>query len=325
MNAPTDDPGDLSCDRDDRDGPEKRGADFVAICRADSLEDLRERFDATSIHEAYFRAKDVWRSALEREPIPSIPLDGIPGVCIRIDDHFFYVHGVTHAGTPEERSFLREHVLEYLNRGAAVYCEQGIRSLYFEDLEPVCEMDDYRWAMNECASLEAESHLEPLPERGIDALFEDVAGIASTFREATFSLIETGSSVYGNRFERALADVAAAFVTDHVDLATGKSYEAFSLSREASRNPERLVALQRYYERTFLPQPLEREWLRRHDPELEIVSHARSERMADYAMYHHEDHDEIHLVVGAAHQPGVEYYLERYREGRELPQPFELF
>lgn len=250
---------------------------------------------------------------------------GLPGTVVDVGGSEFHVHGITHAGTSAERSALRKHVRRFLDHGASVYCEQGVWSLYFEDFDDVYSMDDYRWAMDECASLDAESHLEGLSETGFDALLEDVASVASTFREATFSLIESGSEVYGDRFERALGDVAAGFVTDHTDLAVGTSYEAFSLSRAASRDPTRLVDLQRYYERTFLPQPLEREWLRAHDPELEVVTHARNERMADYAVYHADGADEVHLVVGAAHQPGVAYYLERYRDGRELPDRFELF
>jgi hypothetical protein len=298
---------------------------LTAIRSAADLDDLAEWYGVESTHEAYFQAKRDWEAAIaERQQDPA-DATGVPGRTVFVDDTAFHVHGVTHAGTPEERSFLREHVTQFLNGGASVYCEQGIRSLYFEDVSDVCEMDDYRWAMDECASLDVESHLEELPETGLDALVEDVTPIAAQFRDATFSLIESGSSVYGDRFEQTLGDVAAAFVTDHADLGVGESYEAFALSRTASQDPSRLVALQQYYEREFLPQPLEREWLRAHDPELEIVTHARNERMADYAVYHTDATADVHLLVGAAHQPGVRYYLERYQEDRQLPEPFELF
>jgi pheromone shutdown protein TraB len=46
--------------------------------------------------------------------------------------------------------------------------------------------------------------------------------------------------------------------------------------------------------------------------------------MADYAVFHNDDAEEVHLIVGAAHQPGVVYYLERYRDGRTVPESFEL-
>jgi len=293
------------------------------IRSAGDLEELAELYGVDSRQEAYYRAKRDWEAAVAQRQQERPSGTGLPESTVTVDGREFHVHGVTHAGTSEEESFLREHVAAFLDRGATVYCEQGIRSLYFEGFDAVCEMDDYSWAMHECATLDADSHLDGAPG-GFDALVDDVSSVASQFRDAAFSLIESGSSVYGERFERALGDVAAAFVTDHADLAVGESYEAFALSREASRKPERLGALQQYYERTFLPQPLERGWLRAHDPELEIVTHARNERMADYAVYH-STNDEVHLVVGAAHQPGVHYYLERHREGRELPSPFELF
>lgn len=296
-----------------------------AIRNAAELDDLAEWYGVESRHEAYSRAKRDWEVAVAEQQRESPAPTGLPGSTVVLDGSAFHVHGVTHAGTPEERSFLREHVAQFLDRDATVYCEQGIRSLYFEDLDDVCGMDDYRWAMQQCAALDIDSHLDGLPETGFDALREDVTSVAAQFRDATFSLIESGSSVYGDRVEETLGGVAAAFVTDHADLAIGESYEAFTLSRTASRNPEQLVALQQYYERTFLPQPLEREWLRAHDPELEIVTHARNERMADYAVYHGKGADEVHLVVGAAHQPGVRYYLERHRDDRELPEPFELY
>lgn len=292
---------------------------------ATSLTDLRVRLGSDSIHEAYFEAKEIWKSAVGRQQAQREERTGLPGSHVRIGAQDVHVHGITHADTTEERSFLREHVSRFLDGDAAVYCEQGIRPLYFDDIDAVCEMDDYLWAMDRCERLDTESRLERLPEHGIEGLRDDVAGFASQFRKATFSLIDSASSMYSDRFEAVLGDIAASFVTDHAELATGQSYEAFSLSRAASRNPERLVELQQYYERTFLPQPLEREWIRRHDRELEIVSHARNERMADYVIYHSDDTEEIHLIVGAAHQPGVGYYLGQYRDGRELPDSFEPF
>mgnify|MGYP006283891053 CR=1 FL=1 len=295
-----------------------------AIRAADDLDSLVDRFEAESVHEAYFRAKSAWESAVRRRQDTDAQPEGLPGSRVVVDGHAFHVHGVTHAGTDEERSFLREHVSAFQDRGHVVYCEQGIRPMYFDDFPATCEMDDYRWAMQRCAELDSPSHLASLPETGLDALTENLTEVTETFREATFSLIESGTAVYGDPFERALGDVAADFLTSHADLAVGESYEAFALSNEASHNPERLGALQRYYERNFLPQPLEREWLRRHDPELELVTHARNERMADYAVYHNDDAETVHLVVGAAHQPGVVYYLERYRAERTLPEDFEL-
>ena len=301
---------------------------LAAIRGADSLAELLDPLNADSLHEAYVRACEYWeaeiRSEQERRGPPDP--DELPGDTVNVDGTVFHVHGITHAGTDAERAFLREHVERQLDRGAVVYCEQGIRPLYFEDLSGVCAMDDYRWALAECEKLDGDSHIEPLPEAGIDAVLDDLHSLAGAFREAAFTLNESGGTLYGERFERTLGAIAAGFLTGHADEATGKSYEAFRLRRAASEDPRALVALQRYYERTFLPQPLEREWLRRHDPELEIVSHARNARMADYAVYHNESASAVHLIVGAAHQPGVRYYLERHRDGdRTVPDPFELF
>ncbi len=297
---------------------------FAAIKTAESLSTLAEIFETESVHESYFRAKEVWESQMRAIQTRRQEPAGLPGQCVVVDGHEFHVHGVTHAGTDRERSFLRQHVREFLD-SATVYCEQGIRSMYFEDLKSVCEMDDYLWAMDQCAKLDCPSHVESPTEISLTGMLDDISTVTDQFRDATFSLIDAGSELYGDRFEQALGDIAAGFLTDHADLAVGKSYEAFRLSQQASREPSRLGDLQRYYERTFLPQPLEREWLRRHDKALEIVSHARNERMADYALYHNNQQAEVHLIVGAAHQPGVCYYLERYSEGRELPTEFVLY
>jgi pheromone shutdown protein TraB len=38
--------------------------------------------------------------------------------------------------------------------------------------------------------------------------------------------------------------------------------------------------------------------------------------MAEYVMYHTETAREVHMLVGAAHQPGIVYYLEQFRDGK---------
>ena len=296
---------------------------------AESLPELVELTDADSAHEAYFAAKEEWADLRDRELPPATPSTDLPGDVVEVDDHRFVVHGVTHSETDAERAFLRDHVARFVDAGESVYCEQGIRPMYFEDMEDVCAMDDYRWALSDARegprADEADAEGSVVAEAAADfALREDVDSVAARFREATFSLIHSGEDVYGEEFARALGDVASSFLTDHEDAATGRDFEAFARSRRAAEDPTRLEELQRYYKTQFLPQPIEREWLRRHDPELEAVSHARNERMADYALFHNDDVETAHLVVGAAHQPGVVYYLERHRDGHRDLEGFEL-
>lgn len=291
-----------------------------AFKEATSLSELVELTGANDEEDAYYAAKSEWARLRDAE-LPPEPetTESLPGDSVVVGDHEFRVHGVTHADTDAERSFLRERVDEYLARGESVYCEQGIRHMYFSDVDDVCEMDDYRWALAECARLGEDSRL---PARM--GAVADAASVTDRLRDAVFSLAESGSDVYGDRFSRALGDVASDFLTDDEDVATGDDFESFVLSRRAGRDPAALGALQRYYKKTFLPQPLEREWLRRHDRELEVVTHGRNERMADYAVFHNEDARSVHLVVGAAHQPGVRYYLEAHRDGRRDLSDFEL-
>jgi len=266
-------------------------------------------------HEAYFAAKSEWRRLRERELGDERVGGAFPGATVVVDGTPFHVHGVTHAGTDAERSFLREHAARALDDGATVYCEQGIRPLYFEDVGGVCAMDDYSWARRECAA------------RGSDSfagLGEDVASLAARTRELAFELVEAGGEVYGERVERALGEAASSLLVAHEGRATVDDYESFALTGAAAEDPAKLGALVRHYETTMLPQPLERAWLRRHDPELELVTHARNERMADYALAHHESAPAVHLVVGAAHGPGVRYYLEAVRDGEREPGAVEF-
>lgn len=303
---------------------------LAAIRSAASLSDLQVLTGAGSEHEAYFSAKQEWYELREKDLAAATPPDGLPGDTVNVSGIPFDVHGITHADTRAEGEFLREHVAEFLADGAAVYCEQGIRQMYFSEFPDVCTMDDYRWAMERCRELDVASHVDELADSGaaeddeFDGLAENLDSVLSQFRDAAFSLIESGGDVYGEEFAAALGDVASDFLSSHEDVAMGEDFEAFRTSRAAATNPERLADLQNYYRKAFLPPPLEREWLGRHDPELELVTHARSERMADYARYHVQDARRVHLIVGAAHQPGVTYYLERHRDGERTLEGFEL-
>jgi hypothetical protein len=296
-----------------------------AVRSADSLAALAALVDADSGRDAYLAVKPEWRDLRQKEleaasRLSSGELPGeLPGDSVVVDETTFHVHGITHAGTEAERDVLREHVATSLDDGAAIYCEQGIRSMYLSDRPAVCEMDDYRWAMQRCAGLDSDGGTGGTPstsETGFDRFGEEVSSLAAQFRDTAFSLIDSGSDVYGDAYARALGDVASDFLTSHEDLATGTDFRSFRLSREASADPRKLAALQRYYTTAFLPQPLEREWLARHDRKLELLTHARNERMADYAVAHADGARRVHLIVGAAHQPGVVYYLDEHRNGR---------
>jgi hypothetical protein len=294
-----------------------------AIRGADALADLVPVTGAASEHDAYFTAKRQHRELAARAGTPLSSADELPGTRVVVDGTVFWVHGITHADTPAERDFIQRHIAAFLADGAAVYVEQGIRPMYFDDVAGVCEMDDYAWATEQCAGLDCDTHVD-LPEAAFDGVVEDVNALAGRFRTAAFSLIDAGGQYYGEDFEAALGDIATTFLTSHADAATGRDFASFQLSRNAARDPSVLDALQSYYQRAFLPQPVEREWLRRHDPELEVVTHARNEHMADYAVYHHETAPAVHLVVGAAHQPGVAYYLRQHRDGARTVDGFEL-
>jgi hypothetical protein len=285
---------------------------------AGGLADLVSLTGVDSEHAAYFAAKREWDDLRSRELASQPPAASptpLPGNTVTVGDAAFHVHGITHANTRAERRFLRRHVADVLADGDAVYCEQGVRSMYFADFEPVCEIDDYRWAMAECEELEDGPRVADVLAPGFDSLSEDVDSLTDRIRNGVFSLIESASTVDDGPFRRALGDVASSLLTSKEEMATGEDFESFRKRRIAATHPERLIDLQHYYERRFLPQPIEREWLRRHDPQLELVTHARNQRMADYALYHNDIAESVHLVVGAAHQPGVTYYLKQHRDG----------
>jgi hypothetical protein len=301
-------------DRTSLDGTEQQR--LSGLRSAGSLTDLVELTDAASEEEAYHLAKREWNALHGRQLFPG-QSSGFPGACVTIDGCEFWVHGITHAGTAEERAFVREHVSTFLEDGAAVYCEQGIRPLYLSDVDGVCAMDDYRWASRQCSTIDRPKFDAELSSESMFAgLRADVTALATRFRDGLFSLIDQGGELYGEAGTLLLGRLASSLLTGREDLATGTDFESYRLRKRATRDPTTLADLQAYYTRQFLPQPVEREWLRRHDPDLERVTHARNQRMAEYVMYHTETAREVHMLVGAAHQPGIVYYLEQFRDGK---------
>lgn len=286
-----------------------------AIRSSDSLAALASVVGADSDHAAYLEAKADWRKLRAKELGAPDRTSTLPGDTVDIDGQAFTVHGITHRDSEPERSLLQERVSEWLEAGEAVYCEQGIRPMYFEGFPDVFEMDDYRWAMYHCRKEDIDSHIDDVIEETFEkGLTTDVSELTTRFREATFSAIDSGADVYGDLVANAFGDLASVFLREHEDAATMRDFTSFRLSRRAAVEPDRLVDLQHHYKCSFLPQPLEREWLRRHDRELELFTHARNERMASYARFHAPNAEPVHLVVGAAHQPGITYYLEATRD-----------
>ncbi len=300
-----------------RSAPHDRDGVVDGIRSAESVSELADILGTETAHEAYFEAKRVWREYHDGWFESSYDGDdSLPGDCVTVNGHDFHVHGITHAGTDEEREFLREHVSGY-GDGVTVYCEQGIRRMYFDDLAGVCEMDDYSWSKDKVDEL-GSSESAPA-SRGAD----DIESLRSRLRDSVFALVKSGTVVYGEGFADAVGDVASSFLTSHAEVSKGDDFESFRLTRQVARNPERLDELQTYYRRNLLPQPLESDWMRMHDLEIEIFTHARNERMAEYAVYHNVEDEEVHLIVGAAHQPGVVYCLEEIRDGERTTEGFE--
>lgn len=294
-----------------------------AVRDAESLEELRRLTDADTDDEAYFTAKHRWYELRDHE-LPPPEKSGLPSDVVSLDGQSFHVHGVTHTGTDVERDHVQSHVEEFLDDGEEVYCEQGLRKIYFQGYPEVYEADDYDWAAELCRSigLDDEDHVSDVLTRGFDAVAEGAGSALNRVRERLFSAVGAGEAIYGEVFADVLGDSLSLLLSDPTALASGDDYQAYNLSDAAATDPVKLGALQRYYHRRFLPQPLEREWIRRHAPEVEVFTHARNERIADFVVYDAEQ-KEVHVVVGAAHQPGVVYYLERHAEGDRSVDDFE--
>ncbi|MFB6283130.1 MAG: hypothetical protein ABEK59_04245 [Halobacteria archaeon] len=285
---------------------------------ARSIKDLQE---ITGIHgpqRAYVKAKKEWhrlhgngRESYGKE----IEDGGIPGKKIEVGKTTYKIHGITHSGTEEERKFLKEHVAEMIDKDHDVYTEQGIRRMYFQDLDDVQEMDDYSWASKE---LRRRRNAEPENSDSSGSKLR-IENLRSGLMRTAFKVITTGEKIYGRRIKRTMGGIASDFLTRPSNMGTGEDFISFTLNRKASRNPEKLEKLQNHYERTFLPQPVEREWLRNQSEVLELYTHSRNERITDYVLDVVGDpwknDATVHVIAGAAHQPGILYYLNDYRHG----------
>jgi len=294
---------------------------LAAISGAESLAALASATDAASIHDAYFAAKREWFDLQGRATVEASP-DHLPGDCVVVDGQTFCVHGITHADTRAEGRFLRQHAARFLDSGAAVFVEQGVRPMYFSAFDDVYEMDDYNWAMERYAALEATPARQRRPRcpvhrgRGGPRLADGGAArrrlLAHRLRAPPLRRVPRAGA-RGRRVgvpDEPRGRLHGDGLRVVLDVPGGRR------GPDETRRPPGLLPAR------VPPQPLEREWLRRHDPALELLTHARNERMADYAVYH-STAETVHLVVGAAHQPGVTYYLEQHRDGRRQVDDFE--
>ncbi len=297
-----------------------------AVRRCTSLEELRREVDVDTEDEAYFTAKEKW-FRLRDDELPPAEEGGLPASKVLVRGTTYHVHGVTHSGRDEERRHVREHVDRYLAEDEEVYCEQGLWRLYFSDRSDVYEIDDYDWAVEHCRANEVceridGEHVGDVLTRGFDAVAEEAGDVLDSVRERLFSAVGAGKKLYGERAADVLGDSLSCLLSDPTALARGDDYRAYRFSRAAAEDPSKLGELQRYYHRRFLPQTLERHWLRLHAPEVELFTHARNERIADYIVYHSE-RPVVHVVVGAAHQPGVTEYLMAHASGERDVRGFE--
>jgi hypothetical protein len=288
---------------------------------AESLASLARATDVPTERRAYLTAKRRWQRLRAKE-LSQMAHTGLAGDTVTVDDREFVVHGITHANTDAERRTLRERVGAWIADGDAVYCEQGIRPMYFEDVPAVYAMDDYRWATQRGRERGLETDGTSVSGSAFDGISTDLASLTAQARRLSFLFAETTGTMCGEAVGAAIGRTASELLASNEQRAVADDFASFRRSREAAADPTKLGELQRYYKRTFLPQPLEREWLRRQDPQLELFTHARNERLADYARYH-ADADRVRLVVGAAHQPGVTYYLRAHRDGRRDLGSFE--
>lgn len=292
-----------------------------AIRGAESLAALAELTDEPTERRAYLAAKRRWQELREKE-LSEGKERGLPGDRVTVENASFVIHGVTHAGTDEEREALRRRVGAWLADGDAVYCEQGIRSMYFDDIQTVYAMDDYQWATRTCRDRGLELDGTSVAGSAFDGISTNLTSLTAEARRLSFLFAESAGQLYGDAVGSAIGRTASELLASSEQQAVADDFASFRRSRAAASDPSKLGDLQRYYKRTFLPQPLEREWLRRQDPHLELFTHARNERIADYARYH-ADSERVRLVVGAAHQPGVGYYLRSHRDGNRDLSSFE--
>lgn len=287
---------------------------------AEDLEDLEEITGEESKEEAYFEAKSEWYELMEEYLGEHSNTDDrrLPGDIVEFDvehdrypkDKKFHIHGISHTGRNEEKNFLQSVTEEFVEEGNQVYCEQGFLQMYFKELTEVEEIDDYSWMMSEASEMSEGEAFEGLSES---------EKILDGIQNFLFSLIAEGGDFYGQEIEDTIGEGVTPFLTTKEEKAVGEGFESFVRTDDASKNPKRVIELQNYYKKVLLPVNLERKWLKKHNPELDLLTHARSERIADYVIHDviNVECNEVRIIVGAAHQCGVAHYLNQYRKNEK--------
>ena len=69
-----------------------------AIRNSETLAELAAVVGADSEEGGYFRAKQIWESAIAQRQEGESPPEGLPGTTVTVEGHSIHVHGVTHAG-----------------------------------------------------------------------------------------------------------------------------------------------------------------------------------------------------------------------------------
>jgi len=290
-----------------------------------SLDELLETLQKKDAHvrskkQAYKFAKQEWWDLNRKETYASN--NGLPGESVKIGDITYHVHGVNHGflGVKDNvKDYLRTETKKFLDAGCPVYVEEGFKGVLFEDMA-VEEMTDIRIAIKNYPDYikYAAKRTAVLPLKMVST-----------------GLVFLVSSIFPNSKKRGiqLSNVLYKTLSDTNSIAN----------------------LQNATKSYFLPEPLECDWNKDYNKESLLTINKRSEIMAYLALKHEsfaqekyeraklggdvsEDKEpdtiiekivynkiknaknaigakEIHVIVGAGHQPGILYYLKKKARG----------
>ena len=213
--------------------------------------------------------------------------DGFPATTVMVNGVQYHIHGISHDEQINDtvRKYIRGELERYLSLEHVVLMEQGVSSLIFRgyidndprleitfvDL-PVVEMDDQSWA-------------KKVDHKGVRRFREK----AKMWRPPTtdYDVEDIGCEV-----------------CNHIQADSVDTYNR-SMGDQTC-----LADLQNYVFSTHLPEQLHRQYLELFYPEEALMVSGRSRRMAEFASQYETRSREIDMVVGAAHQPGIAYYLQ---------------